>query len=99
LVEEPVSELEDADTTLEPGANIALQVPKLLKPDRVLVEVDEPTPMADAMKLYDLRQESLPLLPALTTTVTPESTTASTATRDESGVVYDPKLMVITAGF
>jgi len=35
----------------EPGAKIALHVPKLLKPDRAFVEVDEPTPMAEAMKV------------------------------------------------
>jgi len=51
LVEVPVSEFEEHDTILEPGAKIALQVPKLLKLDRELVEVDEPTPMADAMKV------------------------------------------------
>ena len=39
-----------AETMLWPGAKMAMQVPKLLKEARVSVEVDAPTPIAEAMK-------------------------------------------------
>lgn len=82
----PLSLKLEAETVPTPGAKMALHVPKFEKLARTFLESEAPTPMAEAMKVKDFRQESVPLLPALTMTATPEFTTASTATREDSGV-------------
>merc|ERR1719384_2444948 len=65
---EPVSEACEADTTSLPGAQMSVQLPKLLKDDLASVEVVEPTVMADGTKAGENVHASALLLPPATFT-------------------------------
>merc|ERR1719297_288022 len=94
----PVSDRCDADTTLLPGAQMSVQLPKLLNEDRRSLLSVEPTVIADGTKAGENPQASRLLLPPATTTTTPEFTAASTASRMACWVPKPPKLIDATAG-
>lgn len=62
-----------------PGAQMSVQLPRLLYLSCWSVDEIAPTVMADGTHAGEKSQDLFPAFPAATTTVTPESTAASTA--------------------
>lgn len=82
-----------------PGAKMSLQVPKLLKEERELELVVEPTVMASATNAGEKLHVSAFELPAATTTTIPALVAAPMAVVYAGSEPLPPRLMLMTEGF
>jgi len=71
ILVDPVFDPAEADLIEDPGAKMLLHRPKLLKPDRAFLLVDDATVIAVGTKAGEKLQASAFSLPAATTTMTP----------------------------
>mmetsp|Transcript_59126 Transcript_59126/g.183578 ORF Transcript_59126/g.183578 Transcript_59126/m.183578 type:complete len:261 (-) Transcript_59126:721-1503(-) len=95
---EAVSLLLWADVMEEPGAKMSMQLPKLLYPARLSLDVVAATVMALGANAGEKPQASSFSLPAATTTVTPLATDASMAVDTLRRVPRPPRLALTIAG-